>query len=120
MSSVCHQGRMAPQVSQPPQPLSLNGLLRQHYRDRLYVQPLHWTTQHLELLKCRFVRRQCTSQPVSSTYDRLTPPSESAQDTDLQKAARRLACSKEITVKQWGLIDLLKALSNGRIVSSLQ
>ncbi|KAI1108158.1 hypothetical protein F5Y14DRAFT_437188 [Nemania sp. NC0429] len=40
---------------QPPHPLSINGLIRKHCRDRLYVHPLQWTSQHLELLGCRFV-----------------------------------------------------------------
>ncbi|KAI1367161.1 hypothetical protein F5Y08DRAFT_337039 [Xylaria arbuscula] len=38
-------------------PLSINGLIRRHCRDRLYVHPLQWTTQHLQLLECQFVRR---------------------------------------------------------------
>jgi len=57
----------------------LNDLLRQHCHDRLYVKPLHWTAQHLQLLKCRFVRRQRTPQPTSSTQGGLAPPSESEQ-----------------------------------------
>ncbi|KAI0414057.1 hypothetical protein F5X98DRAFT_350348 [Xylaria grammica] len=42
---------------QPPHPLSVNGLIRKHCRDRLYVHPLQWTAQHLELLGYRFVRK---------------------------------------------------------------
>jgi hypothetical protein len=124
---------MAPQVSQPPQPLSLNDLLHQHGRDSLYRHPLHWTNQQPKLLNCQFVRRRCISQPARSTWGYLNPPTESEQpredskaenppkhglNIDLEKAVRRLACSKDITAKQWGLIDLLKALSNDRIVSS--
>ncbi|KAI1287846.1 hypothetical protein F5Y03DRAFT_113496 [Xylaria venustula] len=41
----------------PPHPLSVNGLIRKHCRDRLYVHPLQWTAQHLELLGYRFVRK---------------------------------------------------------------
>ncbi|KAI1347809.1 hypothetical protein F5Y01DRAFT_307227 [Xylaria sp. FL0043] len=42
---------------QPPHPLSVNGLIRKHCRNRLYVHPLQWTAQHLELLGYRFVRK---------------------------------------------------------------
>ena len=72
-------GRIVPQAPQLPQSLSLNDLLRRHCRDRLYVPPLPWTTQHVQLLKCRFVPRPPTPQPASSTQARLTPPSESEQ-----------------------------------------
>ena len=33
---------------------SINGILRQHARQRLYVRPLHWTAEHLRLLGCVF------------------------------------------------------------------
>ncbi|KAF3069994.1 hypothetical protein CFAM422_006743 [Trichoderma lentiforme] len=36
----------------PPEPSSINGILRQHCRKSLYVKPLYWTLQHLELLGC--------------------------------------------------------------------
>jgi hypothetical protein len=125
---------MALQASQPPQSFSLNDLLRQHCRDRLYVQPLHWTAQHLQLLECRFVCRR-TPQPASYCLAHLTLPSESEQSredskankhpakpeqhTDLEKAVRRLARSPKIPVKRGALIDLLHALSNDRIITSL-
>ncbi|KAK4071980.1 hypothetical protein Trihar35433_4044 [Trichoderma harzianum] len=38
----------------PPEPLSINGILRQHCRKSVYVKPLYWTLQHLELLGCQF------------------------------------------------------------------
>jgi hypothetical protein len=126
---------MAPQASQPPQSFSLNDLLRQHCRDRLYVQPLHWTAQHLQLLGCRFVCRRRTPQPASYTLAGLTPPSESeksredfkankhppkhGQETDLECALRRLARSPDLIVRQGALIDLLHALSNDPIDTSL-
>jgi hypothetical protein len=34
---------------------SINGILRQHARQRLYVRPLHWTAEHLRLLGCVFI-----------------------------------------------------------------
>ncbi|KAI1194969.1 hypothetical protein F5X97DRAFT_309521 [Nemania serpens] len=41
----------------PPHPLSVTGLIRKHCGNRLYVHPLQWTAQHLELLGYRFVRK---------------------------------------------------------------
>ena len=126
---------MVLQASQPPQPFSLNDLLRQHCHDRLYIKPLHWTAQHLQLLKCRFVRRQRTLQPTSSTQDGLTPPSESeqprenskvdkyppeyGQDFRIQQSIHRLAYGDSMMVKQWGLKALLKVFSNDYTVTSL-
>lgn len=40
-----------------PHPLSVNGLIRKHCRNQLYVHPLQWTAQHLEPLGYRFVRK---------------------------------------------------------------
>lgn len=34
---------------------SINGILRQHARQRLYVRPLHSTAEHLHLLGCEFI-----------------------------------------------------------------
>src|SRR5271154_3538181 len=122
---------MVPQASQLPQPLSLNDLLRQHCRDRLYVPPLRWTAQHVQLLNCRFVPRPPTPQPASSTQARLTPPSESEQagedskhppkqkDISFQIALRRLARGNDLLCKRWGLERLLEALSNKQVVTSL-
>ncbi|XTI87289.1 hypothetical protein V2W45_403133 [Cenococcum geophilum] len=122
---------MVSQASQLPQPLSLNDLLRRHCRDRLYVPPLRWTVQHLQLLKCRFVPRPRTPQPASPTRARLTPPSESEQseevskhppkqeDTGLQRAIRRLTRGNNLLFKRWGLKRLLRALSNDDVVTTL-
>jgi hypothetical protein len=109
---------MAPQASQPPEPFSLNGLLRQHCRDRLYVHPLHWTAQHLQLLNCRFIQCQPLPPPPASSTQAHPLPGESEQsreDSKLDKqqpkdgqdihlkAARRLAfcphdCGKELAM----------------------
>ncbi|KAK3358785.1 hypothetical protein B0T25DRAFT_531157 [Lasiosphaeria hispida] len=45
-------------LSQSPEPSSINNILRNHSRDRLYIPPLQWTAQHLDLLGCRFVRNK--------------------------------------------------------------
>jgi hypothetical protein len=72
-------------------------------------------------------------QPVRPTRGYINPLTGSEQpredskaenlpkhglDIDLENAVQQLAYSKDITAKQWGLIDLLEALSKDRIVSS--
>jgi len=44
----------APAGAQIPEPSSINGILRENNRDRLFVCPLQWTSQHLLLLRCQF------------------------------------------------------------------
>ncbi|KAK0655301.1 hypothetical protein B0T16DRAFT_396682 [Cercophora newfieldiana] len=43
-----------PAGARTPEPSSINGILRQNKRDRLFVCPLQWTSQHLLLLGCQF------------------------------------------------------------------
>jgi hypothetical protein len=38
----------------PPKPGSINDILRQHCRARLYVRPIAWTHDQLRLLGCQF------------------------------------------------------------------
>ncbi|KAK5651149.1 hypothetical protein OQA88_13243 [Cercophora sp. LCS_1] len=42
-------------LSRSPEPSSIDDILRSHSRDRLYILPLQWTAQHLDLLGCLFV-----------------------------------------------------------------
>jgi len=44
-----------PQEVALPTSSSINNIIRQHPRVRLYVTPLHWQMRHLELLGCQFV-----------------------------------------------------------------
>lgn len=40
----------------PAEAKSINSILRENCRERLYVQPLHWVQRHLDLLDCTFVQ----------------------------------------------------------------
>ena len=64
-----------------PDPLSLNGILRQHSRARLYVMPLHWTSTHLQLLRCRFTPKSRIS-PSSLTVKEDTQVIEAEEPVD--------------------------------------
>ncbi|RWA08291.1 hypothetical protein EKO27_g6807 [Xylaria grammica] len=61
---------------QPPHPLSANGLIRKHCRSRLYVHPLQWTAQHLELLGYWFVRKSNRKLRDHRHQNSLQLPSE--------------------------------------------
>lgn len=50
-----------------PEPSSINDIIRQHSRSRLYVKPLHWTSHHLDLLQCRF-KSELESSEDSTSY----------------------------------------------------
>jgi len=41
-----------------PEPSSINDILRRHSRSRLYVYPIQWTSDQLELLECRFLAKR--------------------------------------------------------------
>jgi hypothetical protein len=59
-----------------PEPSSLNDILRKNNRDRLFVRPMRWTSQHLRLLGCQFL------------LEEEEPPAES-QQPDTEKIMRR-------------------------------
>lgn len=96
-----------------PNPSSIRGLMREHNRERLYVVPLHWTSQHLQLLGCQFKKagpeqQQQTNQTrqkqsnanqsdgagnvptYASRRDKI--PSASAEETAMRTIASDLRC----------------------------
>lgn len=44
-------------ASKAPEPNSINAIIREHCRHRLYVQPALWTPKQPELLGCKFVSK---------------------------------------------------------------
>jgi hypothetical protein len=61
-----------------PEPLSINSIIRQYCRRRFYVRPLHWTSDHLQLLDCRFAIKRARQNR------RLKPRPRPATSTDAQ------------------------------------
>ncbi|KAF5018789.1 hypothetical protein F66182_9207 [Fusarium sp. NRRL 66182] len=51
-----------PRSVRAPEPSSINSIIREHSRSRLYVSPLHWISQHLQLLDCQFVLKKTAKQ----------------------------------------------------------
>lgn len=73
-------------LSQSPEPSSINDILRKHSRDRLYIPPLRWTAQHLNLLGCRFVRKK-VPRPTGEGHEAGLPA-----DKALSLLAEDLSC----------------------------
>ena len=61
---------------QAPEPSSINGIIREHSRERLYVTPLQWSEKHLQLLDCQFARKA-----ISRKRDSLEQPSSHVKQT---------------------------------------
>ena len=66
-----------PSSNQLPEPSSLNDILRKHNRERLFVRPLHWKPQQLQLLRCQFAAKEARRKPklpdVESCASRKQP-----------------------------------------------
>ncbi|KAJ4328617.1 hypothetical protein N0V84_000976 [Fusarium piperis] len=64
---------------QAPQPSSINSILREHSRTRLYVKPLYWTSQHLQLLNCQFVLENGPRPDESSSLEQRPKSGSTSQ-----------------------------------------
>lgn len=129
-SSVWSQPSSPATILRPsvPEPLSINSIIRQYCRSRLYVPPLHWTSNHLQLLDCRFAlkktrrkgRSKSRRRPATSRDDqsRLT---DNVTHSERQHQAAKLTTSQtaihaanlllyqahNTVVKHWAVEDLL-------------
>lgn len=81
-----------PPVQQHEAP-SINSIIRQHNRVRLYVPPLKWNMQHLELLGCRFVpgkprkKRRISASERGTRSGSATRRQQRGEGTALSNAA---------------------------------
>ncbi|KAF4968785.1 hypothetical protein FSARC_3914 [Fusarium sarcochroum] len=69
-------------------PKNVNGICRQHPRERLFVQPLEWTQLHLELLNCSF-------QEETPETPSKEPEDDTSEVFDGKKSANRSARTAE-------------------------
>jgi hypothetical protein len=53
----------SPTAVAKPEPGSINAILREHCRTRLFVAPIIWTSEQLRLLECRFDFRAVPHPP---------------------------------------------------------
>ncbi|KAL2753230.1 hypothetical protein ACRALDRAFT_1065430 [Sodiomyces alcalophilus JCM 7366] len=85
---------VSPNSVESPEPLSINAVLREHHRTRLYVSPLKWTADHLQLLGCHFTSRPLASE--SSTGSDV--PDASIEGTEGQLMAAGVSNISQDTV----------------------
>ncbi|KAF5025169.1 hypothetical protein F66182_2745 [Fusarium sp. NRRL 66182] len=91
-----------------PSILSLHDLIRRH-RQRLYVHPLHWTSQHLQVLACQFVDQSWVSETPSIEVTN-THAKRSLRNQDMRKALVSLRSrSNNETSRDWAIEDLMFA-----------
>ncbi|PKY05576.1 hypothetical protein P168DRAFT_317098 [Aspergillus campestris IBT 28561] len=68
---------------------SIHSILRDNCRKRLYVKPIAWTSDHLQLLRCRFNYRPARSWPKEERSKRQPLEPSHAQKNVEQQAERR-------------------------------
>ena len=90
---------------QPPEPCSINDLLRQHCRDRLYVHPLRWTSRQLLLLDCYFAANEdighAVDKQIQKRKDKAARAKQAVDDsTEAQDSGAVLADAEAITQRQ--------------------
>jgi hypothetical protein len=90
-----------------PSTLSLHDLIRRH-RQRLYVHPLQWTSQHLHVLACQFVdQSQVSKVPLKGVTNRNSQQSLWTQN--IKKALASLRSSSNDKLRGWAIEDLMAA-----------
>lgn len=52
-----------------PEPDSIQAIIRQHCRSKLYVRPILWTQEQLRLLGCEFVRIKPPAKGLNQDND---------------------------------------------------
>jgi hypothetical protein len=84
-----------------PEPLSINSVIRQYCRSRLYVPPLHWTSDHLQLLDCRFALKRAQRKGRSKPRRRpATSRDDQSRLTDNVTHSQRQYQAAKLTVSQ--------------------
>ncbi|KAK1749640.1 hypothetical protein QBC47DRAFT_354760 [Echria macrotheca] len=69
--STRHRKTLSRTTASTHEPSSLHSILRDNETERLYTHPLQWSSRHLQLINCQFVRR--TLNPKSTVTGRKRP-----------------------------------------------
>ncbi|UKZ61470.1 uncharacterized protein TrAtP1_002736 [Trichoderma atroviride] len=94
-------------ASLAPEPLSINGLLRQHSRHRLFVTPLQWKPLQLELLGCRFTIGKAGKAGRTRNKDSSFDPDLLA-DSAICAALSRIRCLATPSFKRYAMQTMLQ------------
>lgn len=65
---------------------SINTLIRENARQRLFIKPLLWSERHLELLGCAFAEDQSIVPTTDASHHIPPPPADAAKSHDLATA----------------------------------
>src|SRR5271155_2413016 len=101
-SSVWSQPSSPVTILRPPvpEPLSINSIIRQYSRSRLYVPPLHWTSDHLQFLNCRFALKRARRKERSKPRRRPTSRDDQSRLTDNVTHSQRQRQAAKLTTSQ--------------------
>jgi hypothetical protein len=102
-SSIWSQPLSPATILRPPvpEPLSINSIIRQYCRSRLYVPPLHWTSDHLQLLDCRFALKRARRKGRSKPRQRpATSRDDQSRLTDNVTHSQRQHQAAKLTTSQ--------------------
>ncbi|KAK3369242.1 hypothetical protein B0T24DRAFT_357233 [Lasiosphaeria ovina] len=103
--------RRLPSESPPPRVLSINAIMRQHPRARLYVRPALWTAQHLQLLDCHFIIAAQERRPKKETEkrDASTVPPPRRRSLHAANLTSRLQSASDVAAQTLAIVNLLDA-----------
>ncbi|GAB1313423.1 hypothetical protein MFIFM68171_03633 [Madurella fahalii] len=105
-----------------PEPNSVNHILREHCRTRLYIAPILWKESHLRLLQCHFVltklqwrpREPDATQHSSGSSPTMQQPRSKKRYSRSIRAAKKIGTPGLEWLCESVLIDLLAPFSISR------
>lgn len=104
---------------------SVNGILRSHNRERLFVQPLYWTPRQLSLLGVHFFAEagalgedEAAPSPWQFIVDSKEALKEPLRNMDYDQLARLLSCHRSLQDDADAIDYLLNGMRSGIFMPS--
>lgn len=91
----------------PPEPGSLNEIIRTNCRTRLFLPPVAWSSLQLELLGCHFVDKKRLSRTRHNDIQNTSSPEVGSQCQDRMRAATQLCQRNPLNIKLCALEEIL-------------
>lgn len=109
-------------LSDPPSPIShrvaengsIYSIIRRNSRRALYVEPIAWTSDHLQSLNCSFNRQRLSRKGREYIQDNTSEEPEDGTTGSPENAARlkwQLTQVSTLTVKKYAIKEILEAYS---------
>jgi hypothetical protein len=105
-SNACVQSRATRRAIEPT---SIQSIIRDNSRDRLFVPPIAWTSKHLWLLDCTFVLRDSPVHGSREQNSSLWGTNEPQLLSDLRRAMTQLRARRTLHVKKSAIQEVLHA-----------